>query len=215
MRSALERVRACASVFATTKSTPWRPASIMLLTALPPAPPTPKTVIRGLSSRTSGILRLIVMACLFMESASRAPSVGCLCGLSARVRPAHQNQLDPGLRNGLHSETVFQPSADSGHVAVRAGCQASARGLRLEVLDPRDLRINEEADRRGERRALRRLGQPGDAEGTSDADLPIEDLPREVGNAGELAGAPGQNHPPSRFSPRTGGLEAVAHQLED
>ena len=34
----------------------------MLLTALPPAPPTPKTVIFGFSSLMSGIFRLIVMA---------------------------------------------------------------------------------------------------------------------------------------------------------
>ena len=49
-RSALDWLRAWASVLATTKSTPSRPASIMLLTALPPAPPTPKTVMRGRSS---------------------------------------------------------------------------------------------------------------------------------------------------------------------
>jgi hypothetical protein len=61
MRSAFDMVSACASVFATTKSTPWSPALIMLLTALPPAPPTPNTVMRGLSSRISGIFRLMVM----------------------------------------------------------------------------------------------------------------------------------------------------------
>jgi hypothetical protein len=33
----------------------------MLLTALPPAPPTPNTVMRGFSSRMSGIFKLIVM----------------------------------------------------------------------------------------------------------------------------------------------------------
>ena len=43
-------VSACASVLATTKSTPARPDVIMLLTALPPAPPTPHTVMRGFSS---------------------------------------------------------------------------------------------------------------------------------------------------------------------
>jgi hypothetical protein len=30
------------------------PEAIMLLTALPPAPPTPHTMIRGFSSRSSG-----------------------------------------------------------------------------------------------------------------------------------------------------------------
>src|SRR3954447_5064437 len=34
----------------------------MLLTALPPAPPTPATMMRGLSSRSSGALRLIAIA---------------------------------------------------------------------------------------------------------------------------------------------------------
>ena len=53
-RSALDMVRACASVFATTNSTPRKPAVIMLLTALPPPPPTPNTVIRGFSSVMSG-----------------------------------------------------------------------------------------------------------------------------------------------------------------
>ena len=45
MRSALEEDSAWASVLATTNSTPCRPHSIMLLTALPPAPPTPNTVM--------------------------------------------------------------------------------------------------------------------------------------------------------------------------
>jgi hypothetical protein len=41
--------------------------AIMLLTALPPAPPTPNTVIRGLSSVRSGTLRLIVIAAFFLD----------------------------------------------------------------------------------------------------------------------------------------------------
>ena len=47
VRGAFDMASACASVLATTKSTPCRPAVIMLLTALPPAPPTPNTVMRG------------------------------------------------------------------------------------------------------------------------------------------------------------------------
>ena len=60
-RSALDWANACASVFATTKSTPSSLAAIMLLTALPPAPPTPKTVIRARNSFVSGALNLIDM----------------------------------------------------------------------------------------------------------------------------------------------------------
>ena len=37
IRSARDEVSACASVFAATKSTPEKPETIMLLTALPPA----------------------------------------------------------------------------------------------------------------------------------------------------------------------------------
>src|ERR1700691_1973473 len=58
-RSAREEVSACASVLATTKSTPISPETIMLLTALPPAPPMPHTIMRGFNSRSSGALRLI------------------------------------------------------------------------------------------------------------------------------------------------------------
>ena len=36
----------------------------MLLTALPPAPPTPQTMIRGFNSLSSGAFRLIDMAFL-------------------------------------------------------------------------------------------------------------------------------------------------------
>ena len=35
------------SVLTATKSTPWMPASIMVLTAFPPPPPTPITLIFG------------------------------------------------------------------------------------------------------------------------------------------------------------------------
>jgi hypothetical protein len=46
----------------------------MLLTALPPAPPTPKTVIRGFNSRMSGIFKLMLMACLIVARAGSAAS---------------------------------------------------------------------------------------------------------------------------------------------
>ncbi len=61
--SAAALLSACASVLATMKSTPSISDSIMLAMALPPAPPTPITVIRGRNSSTEGgpILMLILM----------------------------------------------------------------------------------------------------------------------------------------------------------
>ena len=53
--------RACASVLAATNSTPDNPDWIILLIALPPAPPTPNTVIFGLSSFSSGTLKFKTM----------------------------------------------------------------------------------------------------------------------------------------------------------
>src|SRR6185312_13813998 len=61
-RSASDCCIACASVLQITKSQPTRFERIMLLTALPPAPPTPITVMRGLSSFSSwGMVRLMVI----------------------------------------------------------------------------------------------------------------------------------------------------------
>src|SRR5271157_4798312 len=64
IRSAREEVSAWASVLATIKSTPDRPETIMLLTALPPAPPTPHTMMRGFNSLNWGAFRFIGMICL-------------------------------------------------------------------------------------------------------------------------------------------------------
>jgi hypothetical protein len=61
-RSADEWLSAWASVLATTKSTPCTSAFIMLAMALPPAPPTPITLIRGRSSSTSGRMKSMLMS---------------------------------------------------------------------------------------------------------------------------------------------------------
>ena len=97
MRSARDLARAWASVLATTKSTPWSSASIMLLTALPPAPPTPKTIIRGFNSRMSGIFKLMLMACLI--SAGAGSTAECR-------RPGHGRG---GVRDAPPVSTVISP----------------------------------------------------------------------------------------------------------
>src|SRR5579863_10110362 len=121
MRSAFEVVSACASVLATTKSTPCRPAPIMLFTALPPAPPTPKTVIRGLSSRMSGIFRLMVMvASSFIRGRQRRPTPAdpppAAGILAARLGP---------------SEALAQPLSDPGEIARAFHQIPPAAGLEI------------------------------------------------------------------------------------
>src|SRR6185503_7227035 len=150
---------ACASVFATTKSTPKSPASIMLLTALPPAPPTPNTVIRGFNSRTSGTLRLIVMACLFCESATTRPLLWISTEPCGPRSPHRRRRNGTDARCRACSETLLQPPTHAGHVAVGTGGEAASSRLRLEMLHARELGIDEKADRGSEGRALRGFGK--------------------------------------------------------
>src|SRR5215475_10472517 len=91
-RSASDWPSACASVLATMNSTPSSEALIMLLTAFPPAPPTPITVIRGLISDSFwGRLRLIVIRHLHANE-------GEICSESG---------VDPLLGRTLHRHRLF------------------------------------------------------------------------------------------------------------
>src|SRR5881397_3826511 len=63
LRAAADNDSACASVLVAMNSHPAMFERTILLTALPPAPPTPTTVIRGFSSCSSfGMLRLIILS---------------------------------------------------------------------------------------------------------------------------------------------------------
>ncbi len=77
------RGRACASVLAAMNSTPSRPLSIMLFTALPPAPPTPMTVMRGRNSVSPGSCRFIPMTGLVASYSGFMPAFA-----SSRLRGA-------------------------------------------------------------------------------------------------------------------------------
>ena len=131
MRSAFDRVSACASVLATTKSQPTRPAVIMLLTALPPAPPTPNTVILGLSSRMSGSFRLMVMAGLLSERTR---------GLAACVGRSASGRDEKWCRS---SGASFPKSlADSARMArrqARLGPRAVCGGVGKQMVKVRPL----------------------------------------------------------------------------
>src|SRR5262245_48136663 len=121
-RSDFDCDRACASVLATTNSTPRKPALIMLLTALPPPPPTPKTVIRGLSSVMSGFCRLMLMS-LVPFRPNRLAAAVFLCGfprliknsLSATGRFAENAHLylsSAMMNRPLQNAPQFLPPAD-------------------------------------------------------------------------------------------------------
>src|SRR5690348_5263415 len=177
MRSAFDIVSACASVLATTKSTPWSPAPIMLLTALPPAPPTPNTVIRGFISRISGIFRLMLIRCL-----------SCAC---AGPPPARMT-----LKFG--SEAFAQPSSDLRDVAA-GSCHQMPRSPRFEVFEMRRLRVDQESRRDGKRRSLSRIRQSAQSERTPDTHGTIQNSTRQFRQADELARAAGQHDTRARL----------------
>src|ERR1051326_339332 len=181
MRSALEMVSAWASVLATTKSHPTRPAVIMLLTALPPAPPTPNTVIRGLSSRMSGTFRLIVMAASPERRRAR-PRVG-----PVRRRPARSHDGQSRL------EALAKPSSHPREIAFGSRHQLS-RAPRFELFEVRHLRVDQEPGRDREGRTFGGLGQAGDAERTADPPPGTENAGGDLRQAGELARPAGEHH---------------------
>src|SRR5271169_6098545 len=209
MRSAFDMVSACASVFATTKSTPWRPALIMLLTALPPAPPTPNTVMRGFSSRMSGIFRLMVMvASSFMCGRRRRPPP------AGPPRAVAMSAVTSWLCVCGPSETLTKPLSDAGEIASRA-IRRVPPVAGIEVFEMRRLRINEQAGRRREGGALCRVRQPRDSQRPPDAHLPAEYAGGKFGKSGHLTGAAGKNHAPARFRRERRSREPVAHHLQN
>src|SRR5215216_2783695 len=203
MRSAFDIVSACASVLATTKSTPCSPAVIMLLTALPPAPPTPNTVIRGFSSLMSGGVRLSAMV------ASR---------LRARWfsfpgrRPRELVEVEWAGKDS--SEALAKPSSDLSEIAV-SPCPELPRMPRFDVFKMSVLRIDEQTRGSRERRALRLTGQPAEPERTADAHRPSENLSREFANAGKLRGATAQHNSRPRLCSKGGIREPVPDHFKN
>src|SRR5262249_34609575 len=124
MRSAFDIVSAWASVLATTKSTPCNPLVIILLTALPPAPPVPNTVIRGFNSRMSGIFRSMLM-------------------FASLIRGNHAGSARSAAdgRDIESSEALAQPSSDPSDIA--AACLRVPRSPRFEMLKMRNLGVNQ------------------------------------------------------------------------
>src|SRR3984885_9385399 len=205
MRSALDEVSAWASVLATTNSTPCSPLVIMLLTALPPAPPTPNTVMRGLSSRISGMFRLMVM----------------IASSSLRRRLQRPAPAGPPpavvilwLRLWGPSETLAKPSSDTGEIAART-CLEMPFPPRLEVLEMRRLRIDQKSGGDGECRALGRVRQSGNAERPADSNRPAEHARGQIRQAGELAGAAREDDAAARLGREGRSCQPVAHHFQN
>src|SRR5262245_7727605 len=202
MRSALDMVSACASVLATTKSQPTRPAVIMLLTALPPAPPTPNTVIRGLSSRISGTFRSIVMAAS-PERWRECRRVG-----PVRRRPARSYDGQSPL------EALAKPSSHPREITFRPGHELS-RAPRFELFEMRHLGVDQEPGRDRECRTFGSLGQSRDAERPAHAHPARENARGGLGQPRELARAAGQHHARTRIRRKRRGGEPVAHHFQN
>src|SRR5579859_277447 len=117
MRSAFAEASAWASVLATMNSTPCSPEAIILLTALPPAPPTPSTIMRAFISRIS--VMLVIVASGFPRQAGIA---GCrllphrlavcghqVCGQGSRPACSQSMAVDRVLRSTTASQKTFKP----------------------------------------------------------------------------------------------------------
>src|SRR5680860_1378076 len=194
-RSASELRRACASVLATTNSTPFRPRSIMLLTALPPAPPTPNTVMRGLSSVRSGTLRLIVMA------ASNS------CELSLAWLKAHP-ACAPSSSCPL--KILHDPLANFGEVACPR-TQEPLLGAGTEFFVAARP-MQEKTDRGGEIRRGGRWRQTIHGARAAKPRRASKHVRGKLRQAGELAAAAGQHQVLGDFGGKAAGRQPAAHK---
>src|SRR4026207_1337618 len=108
---ALLRDSTGASVLTAMNSTPSTPWSIMWLTALPPAPPTPITLMIGPVTSLSTISNMLLSPCrleIALKPLPHAPEHG-------RERPALARKLSV-----LHLRGTFEKKPDRGGVARRA-----------------------------------------------------------------------------------------------
>src|SRR5207237_3794472 len=154
---------------------------IMLLTALPPAPPTPKTVMRGLSSLMSGGVRLSAMVCLSIYARFDSP------------RPTAAELVKFQWAGKDSSEALAKPSSDLSEITV-SPCPELPRMPRFDVFKMSVLRIDEQTRGSRERCALRLTGQPAEPERTADTHRPAAHLGRDFANAGELRRATAQHN---------------------
>src|SRR5208282_5073631 len=112
------------------KSTPDRPERIMLLTASPPAPPTPHTLMRGRSSFSRG--PIACLSCSGVRDAVPCPSVARgpaneeaehLAAPTLDAGPARPARHDVGLESRLSWLMIgfFRTQLRQGHSKTAHG----------------------------------------------------------------------------------------------
>src|SRR5437763_1216865 len=169
-RSAREAFKACASVLATTKSTPWTSARIMLAMALPPAPPTPITLIRGRSSSTSGRMKSMLMSLNLPQALQRVEPSGRIFE-SLRVA----SQAEKLTRTKKGGESVARKTHLSTISALIAVSAANVDGPGVTALERQVDRAS--ADRPG---AMDDSFWDGEQVALAEYDLPVLELDHEL-----------------------------------
>jgi len=86
---------------------------------------------------------------------------------------------------------------------------------RFKVFKMRRLGIHEQACRHREGRPLRGFGQPRKPQRPADTHRTLQDARREIGDAGELTAAAGQNDSPPRLRRERRSDETVAHHFQN
>src|ERR1700722_19026517 len=194
-RSARLCISCCASVFATTNSTPWRFAAIMLSTALVPPPPTPITVMRGLKSVcvVCGMVRFRVIS----TSLPVVPNQwnGCYdsCLDSYRASDALLQKIDDAPDKSPRPLSVQIDVVHDAALACRPGQQAGGGG---------------------EGGARCRIGQAAQRDGTAQTHLLAEDAARHLAHAAELTCAAGQHDTRAGRAGKAGAVQPLFHHLE-
>src|SRR6202041_2520895 len=120
---------------------------------------------------------------------------GCLSITRALVRPGRRPRElveVEGCGKGS-SEALTKPSSDLSEIAV-SPCLQLPRMPRFDVFKMSVLRIDQEARRHRERRALGLVGEPAKAERTADSYRTAENSGCKLGDAGELRSAAAQDN---------------------
>src|SRR5450830_141944 len=174
---------AWASVLAQMNSTPSMLLLTIWLTALPPPPPTPITLMTGLAgmfSTSSNMFPLLSLSLVFSPTACfyNSGAVVRCCGKSLKI--AFYPSLQP------FEQRRFRFVVAAVAVADTRARQGNAVGLLLQP-------VQQQAHTGGINRVAHHVAQAFDAMGHAQADRHVEDLFGQFDRAFHLRGATGQH----------------------